>query len=62
MIVARKDAREGNIVRTYYMEKPDLLDGGIDQGYQFEVHPAYRPAISSEINVMSTVESETEDV
>lgn len=62
VIVARKDAREGNIVRTYYMEKPDLLDGGIDQGYQFEVHPAYRPAISSEINVMSTVESETEDV
>ena len=60
VVVARKDAPDGsNIERIYYMEKPDLIAGGTDCGYQFEIHPAYRGAIASGINVMNTIDAET---
>ena len=60
VVIARKDLSDGSIQRIYYMEQPDLIAGGIDQGYQFEVHPAYRGAISLNVNILNTVDIEAE--
>ena len=46
-ITGRKRIKDGTIIRTYYDEKQDLLKQQIgDGGYSWEIHPAYRSAIS----------------
>lgn len=63
-ITARKKEPGKKIERKYYDEKKQLLKSGQigDGGYEWEVHPSYRSAIStSEKNAwMSTVEIEDE--
>lgn len=50
-ITGRKRGEDDKIIRTYYDESPYLLQPNIgDKGYSWEIHPAYRGALSNGTN------------
>lgn len=50
-ITGRKRNESGKIERVYYDESPYLLNANVgDRGYSWEIHPAYRGALSNGTN------------